>query len=141
MANRRRGEIEAIFDGHPYVLCLTLGALAELEQAFNANDLLGLAERFEKGRISASDALIILAAGLKGGGHNLTRDEVSEMRVDGGAAGYVRIVANLLAITFGNVDPPENISSVTGRETSSSDPRLARGAPSLPPAPPSPGSR
>jgi hypothetical protein len=38
-ANRHRGEIEARFDGKPYRLCLTLGALAELEDAFAADDL------------------------------------------------------------------------------------------------------
>ena len=34
MVNRHRGEIEAILDGKSYRLCLTLGALAELEHAF-----------------------------------------------------------------------------------------------------------
>jgi hypothetical protein len=32
-ANRRRGEIEAVIDGERRILCLTLGALAELETA------------------------------------------------------------------------------------------------------------
>ena len=31
MANRYRGEIDARLDGKPHTLCLTLGALAELE--------------------------------------------------------------------------------------------------------------
>jgi hypothetical protein len=39
MANRHRGEIEAVLDGRPRTLCLTLGALAELEAAFGAQDL------------------------------------------------------------------------------------------------------
>ena len=46
MANRHRGEIAAVFDGRRFTLCLTLGALAELEHAFQAGDLVGLAERF-----------------------------------------------------------------------------------------------
>ena len=33
-ANRRRGEIAATLDGRERRLCLTLGALAELEMAF-----------------------------------------------------------------------------------------------------------
>ena len=33
-ANRRRGEIDAELDGKQYRLCLTLGALAELEAAY-----------------------------------------------------------------------------------------------------------
>ena len=40
MANPRRGEIDAHFDGKPYTLCLTLGALAELEHAFGDADML-----------------------------------------------------------------------------------------------------
>ncbi|MFD1333765.1 gene transfer agent family protein, partial [Methylopila musalis] len=66
--NRRRGEVEAVFDGRPHRLVLTLGALAELEDAFGVADLVALAERFERGRLSARDAARILAAGLRGGG-------------------------------------------------------------------------
>lgn len=141
MVNRRRGEIEAHFDGRPHTLCLTLGALAELEHAFGACDLIALAERFEKGRISAADALKIIAGGLRGGGHTLTVEEVAELRVEGGAAGYVRIVAELLAVTFGGDETSEKSPSATGQGTPRSRPRPAREAPSRPPAPPSPGMR
>ncbi len=47
MVNRHRGEIEAVLDGKSYRLCLTLGALAELEHAFGEDDMLAIAERFE----------------------------------------------------------------------------------------------
>ena len=56
MANRHRGEIEAELGGERRTLCLTLGALAELESAFGAEDLAALAERFGSGRMSARDA-------------------------------------------------------------------------------------
>ncbi len=39
MANKHRGEISAQFDGKPYTLCLTLGALAQLEDIFQAPDI------------------------------------------------------------------------------------------------------
>ena len=68
MTNRHRGEIEARLDGKPYRLCLTLGALAELEAAFGDDDMLALATRFEKGRLSARDAVRLIGAGLRGGG-------------------------------------------------------------------------
>ena len=67
-ANARRGEISAEFDGKPFRLCLTLGALAELENAFGAGDLNALAERFGTGRLSAKDMMEIIAAGMRGGG-------------------------------------------------------------------------
>ena len=66
MANRHRGEIDAMLDGTRYTLCLTLGALAELESAFGDADMLALAQRFESGRLSASDAIRIIGAGLRG---------------------------------------------------------------------------
>lgn len=101
MANRHRGEIEATLDGRSYRLVLTLGALAELESAFGDEDMLALAARFEKGRLSARDCTKIIAAGLRGAGCAVTDDDVETMQVDGGAAGYVGIVARLLQATFG----------------------------------------
>ena len=99
--NRHRGEIEAELGGRRYVLVLTLGALAELEAAFGAEDLVALAERFERGRISARDAVRVLGAGLRGAGNDIADEEVARLAAPGGAAGYVRIVAGLLAATFG----------------------------------------
>lgn len=102
MANKKRGEIDAIFNDKPYVLCLTLGALAELESGLGAKDLVELAERFEKSRLSATDILRIIGCGLRGAGHALSDEDVSHLKVSGGLAGYVRIAAELLAATFGD---------------------------------------
>jgi hypothetical protein len=101
MPNPHRGEIEARLDGRSYTLCLTLGALAELEHAFGHEDMLALAERFRSGRLSARDAQRIIAAGLRGGGHDIADDAVSRMQTDGAATGFVDIVARLLSATFG----------------------------------------
>lgn len=100
MANLHRGEILADLDGRNYTLCLTLGALAELETAYDGADLLQLAERFAKGRIAASDAIRILGAGLRAAGNEVSDAEVARMRCEGGAAGLMRIVARLLNATF-----------------------------------------
>ncbi|NMN58376.1 hypothetical protein FHT36_002278 [Xanthobacter sp. SG618] len=108
MPNRRRGEISAVLDGAPRVLVLTLGALAELEAAFGADDLMALAERFGRGRLSARDAARIIAAGLNGAGANVSVEEVERMRADGGAAGFARIVAELLAATFGSAETDQS---------------------------------
>ncbi|MEF3367407.1 gene transfer agent family protein [Methylocystis sp. 9N] len=110
MANSRRGEIDAIIDGKSYTLCLTLGALAELESGLGASDLVALAGRFEERRLSARDILRIIACGLRGAGHQLSDDDVAAMKVSGGLAGYVRIAADLLAATFGEA-PEENTSN------------------------------
>jgi len=104
MANIRRGEIEASFDGKLYVLCLTLGALAELEHSFGAEDMVALTKRFDGGRLSAPDAIKIIGAGLRGGGAEVSDDEVSRMRTGEGAVGFVSIVSHLLSATFGSDD-------------------------------------
>ncbi len=106
MANRHRGEIEAELDGQHYTLCLTLGALAEIEDAYGGEDLLAIAERFEQGRIRASDAIIVIGAGLRGAGNTISNADVSALQAEGGAAGYLRIVADLLKATFAVEDSP-----------------------------------
>ena len=105
MVNRHRGEIEAIIDGVPRRLCLTLGALAELEQAFGVEDMLSLAQRFGSGRIASRDAIKVLGAGLRSGGLNVDDAAVAEMVIEGGAVGAIDIVARLLAATFGGTEP------------------------------------
>lgn len=101
MSNKHRGEIEAELGGRRFTLVLTLGALAELESAFGADDLVALAERFEQGRMSARDAIRVIGAGLRGAGNEIADEEVAKLAAAGGAAGYVRIVSELLAATFG----------------------------------------
>ena len=102
MPNRHRGEIEAEIGGARRRLVLTLGALAELEDAFGAEDLVALTERFGTGRLKARDLTRIIAAGLRGAGEAVSDDEVAAFVVDGGAQGYVRIAAELIAATFGD---------------------------------------
>ncbi len=100
MANRHRGEIEAELGGQNYTLVLTLGALAEIEDAYGGEDMIAIAERFESGRIKASDAILMIGAGLRGAGTKLTNEDVARLSVAGGAAGFLRIVADLLKATF-----------------------------------------
>ena len=80
---------------------LTLGALAELEAAFGAEDLVALAERFGAGRLKARDLVRIIGAGLRGAGETASDDDVAAMEIAGGAQAYVRIAADLIAATFG----------------------------------------
>jgi hypothetical protein len=115
MANRHRGEIEARLDGKTFRLCLTLGALAELEAAFGEEDMVALAMRFEKGRIAARDAMRIVGAGLRGAGYEIGDETVALMQAEGGAAGFVDIVARLLSATFsGSGDKSEPTEAAAG---------------------------
>jgi hypothetical protein len=101
MANRRRGEIAAMLDGRERTLCLTLGALAELEASFGADDLVTLAGRFDTGRLSARDLIRIIGCGLRGAGEAMSDAEVAALRIDGAAAGFARLAAELIGATFG----------------------------------------
>ncbi len=107
MANRRRGEVEATIAGRSYTLCLTLGSLAELEDAFGVDDLSALGRRFGSGRLSSRDLARILGAGLRGAGEAIGDDAVRDWP---GAAlpEIAAAVSDLLSATFGDApgDPP-----------------------------------
>jgi hypothetical protein len=120
-ANRHRGEVEAVIDGERRILCLTLGALAELETAFGAESLADLAARFSTGRLKSADLTRILACGLRGGGNRLSDGDVAGMVVDGGVAGAATVVGELLAVTFG-AGPGQAVSDGRGRSEGGTSP-------------------
>ena len=122
MPNARRGELALRLGERRYTLCLTLGALAELEESFGAGDLMALAERFGTGRLSSRDLLALLAAALRGGGHPMSDQEVANLPLPDGLAPVAAAVAALLVATFGGEEPSQN-------------PPVPQGAGSLAPSP------
>ncbi len=108
MVNKRRGEIAAELDGKQWKLCLTLGALAELESAFDAADLVALGARFSTGKLSAKDMIAVITAGLRGGGHEVQLSDVAKMQAQGGLTQLADIVVRLLCATFGESNPTPN---------------------------------
>jgi hypothetical protein len=68
MANPWRGDVVLVIDGQRYVARLTLGSLAELEEALGEGSLIALVERFESNAFSSRDVLALLEAALRGGG-------------------------------------------------------------------------
>lgn len=101
MANLHRGEIEAEIGGRTRTLCLTLGALAELESALGAKNLVELVARFETGSLRARDLIAVIGCGLRGAGTPVSDDEVAKLSIPEGLQGCVRLAARLLAATFG----------------------------------------
>ena len=79
-ANGARGEVVATLAGAERRLCLTLGALAEMETALGCEGLAGLAERMRA--LSARDLTVVLAALLRGGGEAALADELTDAPVD-----------------------------------------------------------
>lgn len=64
LRNPARGEAVLHVDGRPLILCLTMGALARLEAAFDVNTLETLEARLA--RLSSHDVLVIISALLCG---------------------------------------------------------------------------
>jgi len=106
MVNPYRGEVSLGIDGRAHVLRLTLGALADLEDALGATSLLGLVERFETGAFSTRDLLALLAAGLRGGGLQGPMPDLTSAEIDGGPVGAAKVAARLLAVSFSVHDEP-----------------------------------
>ena len=100
MANPWTGEVAITLNGVPHAAKLTLGALAELEAELGTGTLVELVERFEAGRFSTRDVLMLIVAGLRGGGWGGTAGDLMTVEVGGGPVGAARAAAELLARAF-----------------------------------------
>lgn len=100
MANPWAGEVAVTLDGARQVAKLTLGALAELEAALETGTLVELVERFETGRFSARDVMLLLVAGLRGGGWTGTAEDLRTVEIGGGPVAAARAAGELLARAF-----------------------------------------
>jgi hypothetical protein len=100
MANPHAGEVGLVIDGERFVLKLTLGALAELEGELGAGTLVELVERFESGRFSTRDVLMLIVAGLRGGGWRGSSRDLLSAEIEGGPVEAARAAGMLLARAF-----------------------------------------
>ena len=100
MANPWTGEVELTLDGERHVAKLTLGALAELEAGLGTGTLVELVERFEAGRFSTRDVVMLIVAGLRGGGWDGTAADLLKVEIGGGPVEAARAAAELLARAF-----------------------------------------
>lgn len=79
-ANGVRGEVSVLMAGTRRRLCLTLGALAEIETQLGCEGLDALCERMRA--LSAQDLLTVLGALLRGGGEADLAARLSEAPID-----------------------------------------------------------
>ena len=100
MANPWMGEVAIRLDGERHVAKLTLGALAELEAGLGTGTLIELVERFEAGRFSTRDVLMLIVAGLRGGGWTGSAGDLLKVEIGGGPVEAARAAAELLARAF-----------------------------------------
>lgn len=100
MVNPLAGEVSVVVDGKPHRAKLTLGALAELEDALGAASLLDLVQRFETGTYASRDVMALLVAGLRGGGWDGTARDLLTADIAGGPVAAAQLAASLLARAF-----------------------------------------
>jgi hypothetical protein len=105
MVNPWRGEVMLRADGRTHTLRLSLGALAALEAALEAEGLLDLADRIDRGGLRTREVIAILAAGFQGAGQPVDAAAVADMAIEGGAAEAMRVAIALMTAAFG-VQPP-----------------------------------
>lgn len=78
--NGARGETAAMLAGAERRLCLTLGALAEIETALELESVGALAERMRM--VSGRDLMAVLAALLRGGGERELAADLDRAAID-----------------------------------------------------------
>lgn len=78
--NGARGETVAILAGRERRLCLTLGALAQIETALGLESVGALAERMRT--LSGNDLMAVLAALLRGGGERELAADLDHAAID-----------------------------------------------------------
>jgi hypothetical protein len=100
MANPWAGEVVVVVDGKRHVARLTLGALAELEARLEAESLADLVARFEGDGLRARDVLMLVCAGLRGGGWQGDLADLMTARIEGGPLEAARAAARLLVLAF-----------------------------------------
>ena len=82
--NAARGETKLIVSGQARRVCLTLGALAEIEAALGCRTMPELEARMRG--LSAGDLMIVVAALLRGGGEAETAAQIEAADVSPGEA-------------------------------------------------------
>jgi hypothetical protein len=100
MVNPWAGEVVLVLDGERRVAKLTLGTLAELEGRLEADSLADLVARFEGDRLRARDVLLLVCAGLRGGGWQGDLHDLLSAEIEGGPLEAARAAAKLLALAF-----------------------------------------
>ena len=100
MVNPLAGEVCVQIDGVAHTAKLTLGALAELEDALGERSLFDLVQRFEGGRYASADVMALIVAGLRGAGWTGTAQDLLAADIAGGPIEAARVAALLLARAF-----------------------------------------
>ena len=126
MTNRVRGEVAATVCGRALTLCLTLGALAEIESALAATGMAEIGARLQAMR--ASELAAVLGALARGGGQSVTDAEVLTWPAD--IAGAIAAITAAFRAAL-----PRAGEEATASENSGARPTPARAGSATSPSP------
>ena len=116
MSNKTRGDSELVAVNQHYTMRLTLGALAEIEDALGVSSLGEIATRLRT--LATSDIAAVASALLRGGGHNISASDVLALDCDLGS--IVRAIAG----AFEAAGLAERQSGIGNRQSEAPDCRL-----------------
>ena len=125
MGNHPPGGGAAAVAGRGYRPCPRSGGHPRDPRAFGAGDLSALAARLATGRLAADDLVRLLGAGLRGGGHPFSDDDVRALPLAGALPEIARAVGELLEATFGG---PAGERADTPDRAGPLDPRMPQPA-------------
>lgn len=126
--NKARGEAAIEIGGATHRLCLTLGALAEIEAALGAESLAELERKLKV--LTARDFATVLCALLRGGGNPLSEDVLASVPLDLGAVTQA-LTATFSAAGLGSRSPPSPRDAELGEVSAPSAGKAPGGAGSL----------
>ena len=90
----------ARLEGTPEELEAPMMQESQLEETLEEPSLVALVERFEGHRFSSRDVLLLLAAGLRAGGTEVSAETLAQAEIEGGPVAASQAAAELLARAF-----------------------------------------
>jgi hypothetical protein len=105
MVNAHRGDVPFRLGGQMHGLRLTLGGLAELEQAFGAETLGELSGKLASADFSAKHLCAVLAAGFAGAGQRVSAEDIARELPASALEEATVAAALLLGSAFGGGSP------------------------------------
>tara|TARA_R100000426_G_C4764530_1_gene88493 strand:- start:54 stop:407 length:354 start_codon:yes stop_codon:yes gene_type:complete len=97
--NKLKGEILLNLAGKEYKARLTMNAIMQIEDACNCG-ILKLATRMSEGDIRMSEIVAVLLPALRGGGNDLSQNDIIKIVGKSGIVQSTTAVANLLTKTL-----------------------------------------
>ncbi len=115
MTNTVSGAVGFLANGEQFTMKLTLGALAEIENALNVKSLSDVGTLLKQ--FGSSDVASVAAALLRAGGHTVTANDVLALPVDLGTV--IGAIGDAFSVASGKTSVPLAGSAVSNSGSAS----------------------